>query len=82
MDFLVGGSNSGIHQLDWDPYIAALKADGTTVNDMNANATLPTSVLSTIILCRSANGRAVGLDTPLSCLRMAASAWAARMMGL
>ena len=22
------GSNSGIHQLDWDPYIAALKADG------------------------------------------------------
>src|SRR6476646_6873291 len=53
MDFLVGASNSGIYQLDWDPYIAALKADGTTVNDMNANATLPTSALSTIMLCRS-----------------------------
>ena len=52
MDFLIGASNSGIHQLDWDPYIAALKADGTTVNDMNANATLPTSALSTIMLCR------------------------------
>ena len=64
MDFLIGASNSGIHQLDWDPYIAALKADGTTVNDMNANATLPTSPLSTIILCHSADGRAVGLDTP------------------
>jgi hypothetical protein len=64
MDYLIGASNSGIHQLDWDPYIAALKADGSTVNDMNANATLPTSPLSAIILCRSANGRAVGLDTP------------------
>jgi len=31
---------------------------------MNANATLPTSVLSPIILCKSANGRAVGLNTP------------------
>jgi hypothetical protein len=61
---LVGASNTGIHQIDWNPYIAALKADGTTVNDMNANATLPTSVLSPIILCSSATGRAVGLNTP------------------
>ena len=70
MDFLIGASNSGIHQLDWDPYVAALKADGTTVNDMNANASLPTNPLSTIMLCHSADGRAVGLDTPRLCLRM------------
>jgi hypothetical protein len=61
---LVSASNSGIHQLDWDTYISALKADGTTVNDMNANATLPTSALSPIMLTNSALGRAVGLNTP------------------
>jgi hypothetical protein len=61
---LIGASNSGIHQLDWDTYISALKADGTTVNDMNANAMLPTSALSPIILTNSALRRAVGLNTP------------------
>jgi len=64
MGTLVGASNTGIYQIDWNAYIAALIADGTTVNDMNANATLPNSVLSPIILCHSANGRAVGLNTP------------------
>jgi hypothetical protein len=34
------------------------------VNDLNANATLPTSALSPIILTNSALGRAVGLNTP------------------
>src|SRR6476659_8964656 len=61
---LVSASNSGLYQLDWDTYIPALKADGTTVNDMNANATLPTSALSPIMLTNSAVGRAVGLNTP------------------
>lgn len=61
---LVSASNSGIHQLDWDTYISALKADGTTINDMKANATLPTSALSPIMLTVSALGRAVGLNTP------------------
>ena len=64
MGTLVGASDTGIYQLDWNTYITALGADATTVNDMNANATLPTSVLSPIILCKSANGRAVGLNTP------------------
>jgi hypothetical protein len=64
MGNLIGASNTGTYQLDWDTYIAALQADGTTVNDMNANATLPTSALVPIILCPSANGRAVGLNTP------------------
>jgi hypothetical protein len=61
---LVSASNSGIHQLDWDTYVTALKADGTTANDMNANGGLPTSALSPIILTNSALGRAVGLNTP------------------
>jgi hypothetical protein len=64
MGTLVGASNTGIYPTDWNPYIAALKADGTTANDAAANATLPTSALSSAILLRSANGRAVGLDTP------------------
>jgi len=64
MGILVGASNSGIHQLDWNTYITALKADGKTANDMSANATLPTSALSPIMLTNSALGRAVGLNTP------------------
>ena len=64
LNTLIGASNSGIHQLDWDAYIPALKADGTTVNDMNANGGLPTNALSPIILTNSALGRAVGLNTP------------------
>jgi hypothetical protein len=64
MGTLVGASNSGIYPTDWNPYIAALEGDGTTANDAAANATLPTSALSSTILLRSANGRAVGLDTP------------------
>jgi hypothetical protein len=64
LDTLVGASNSGIYQRDWDEYIAALKADGTTANDATANGGLPTSALSTIILTNSALGRAVGLNTP------------------
>jgi hypothetical protein len=64
MGTLVGASNSGIHQIDWSTYIAALRADGKTANDTNANVTLPTSALSTIILTNSALGRAIGLNTP------------------
>jgi hypothetical protein len=64
LNTLVSASNSGIYQLDWDTYISALQADGKTVNDMNANATLPTSALSPIMLTNSALGRAVGLNTP------------------
>jgi len=64
MGILVGASNTGIYPTDWNSYIANLKADGKTANDMNANAGLPSSALSTKILLRSANGRAIGLDTP------------------
>src|SRR6516225_1877555 len=64
MGTLIGASNSGVHQLDWNTYITALIADGKTENDMSANATLPTSALSPIMLTNSALGRAVGLNTP------------------
>jgi hypothetical protein len=64
MGYLVGSSNSGIHQIDWSDYIAALTADSKTANDTNANATLPTTPLATRILTNSALGRAVGLNTP------------------
>ena len=64
MGNLIGASNSGIHQIDWNTYIAGLRADAKTDNDRSAIATLPTTALSTIILTNSALGRAVGLNTP------------------
>jgi hypothetical protein len=64
MGNLIGASNSGTYRIDWDTYIASLKADGTTQNDAIANATLPTIPLSSKILTKSAAGRAIGLDTP------------------
>jgi hypothetical protein len=57
-------SNSVRYMLPWNPFINALRADATTSNDNTANASLPGSALSTYILPSSANGRAVGLNTP------------------
>ena len=67
MGTLVGASNSSSWIRDWNTYIAALKADGKTQNDMTANGTLPSTPLTPEpkIVVRSAAGRAVGLlDTP------------------
>ncbi len=50
--------------IPWDTVISALTADATTSNDNLANGTLPGSALSTIIRPSSANGRAIGLNTP------------------
>jgi hypothetical protein len=57
-------SNSVRYLLPWNTFINALRADATTSNDNTANASLPGSALSTYILPSSANGRAVGLNTP------------------
>jgi hypothetical protein len=57
-------SNSVRYMLPWNTFINALRADATTSNDNTANASLPGSALSTYILPSSANGRAVGLNTP------------------
>jgi hypothetical protein len=57
-------SNTGGYFVPWTTFINALKADGKTANDAAANASLPASSLSTNIVFSSANGRAVGLNTP------------------
>jgi elongation factor P hydroxylase len=57
-------SGSVTYILPWNDFISALRADARTSNDNVANASLPGSPLSTNIAPSSANGRAVGLDTP------------------
>jgi hypothetical protein len=57
-------SSSVIYTVPWTTFISALTADATTANDTTANSTLPVSSLSTNMIPSSANGRAVGLNTP------------------
>ena len=45
-------------------YIADLRADAKTGNDAIANASLPDTALSINVVFSTANGRALGLDTP------------------
>ena len=52
------------YDIPWNSFISALRADATTSNDNTANASLPGSALSTNIAPSSANGRALGLNTP------------------
>lgn len=52
------------YDIPWNDFVSALRADATTSNDNEANASLPGSALSTNIAPSSANGRAVGLNTP------------------
>ena len=64
---LMGGlaqSNSVIYMGPWSMFINALRADGRTSNDFLANLNLPGSALSPKITIKSANGRAVGFNTP------------------
>ena len=53
-----------LYEKGWSTFINALRADATTSNDNLANASLPASALASMINPSSANGRAVGLDTP------------------
>jgi elongation factor P hydroxylase len=57
-------SDNPFYIISWNTYVAALRADARTRNDNLANASLPGTALSTDIRPSSANGRAVGLDTP------------------
>jgi hypothetical protein len=57
-------SSSTIYTVSWNDFINALRADAKTSNDIKANASLPGRALSTNIAPSSANGRAVGLNTP------------------
>jgi hypothetical protein len=57
-------SLSTVYTLPWNDFVSALRADATSSNDSRANASLPGSPLSPNIAPSSANGRAVGLNTP------------------
>ncbi len=62
---LVSQSDTTIYtSISWNTYISALRADARTSNDNIANASLPGNALSPNIRPTSANGRAVGLNTP------------------
>jgi hypothetical protein len=61
---LLSQSLTGIYTAPWNTYISALRTDAETSNDDLANAGLPHNPLSTTIKPASANGRAVGLNTP------------------
>jgi hypothetical protein len=61
---VVAQSGSAIYTLPWNVFINALRAHATTSNDNTANASLPGRPLSANIVVSSANGRAVGLNTP------------------
>jgi hypothetical protein len=53
-----------VYLLPWSTYVNALIADAKASNDSLANANLPGRALSSNIKPASANGRAVGLNTP------------------
>ncbi|MGH8093533.1 MAG: NF038122 family metalloprotease [Chthoniobacterales bacterium] len=57
-------SDYSVYSIPWSDFISALMADAKTSNDNTANASLPTSALTPNITPSSANGRALGLDTP------------------
>jgi hypothetical protein len=57
-------SDNPFYIIPWNTYVDALRADARTSNDEVANASLPGTPLSANIRPSSANGRAVGLDTP------------------
>jgi len=61
---VLSASLSAIYTVLWNNFISHLRADARTSNDNVANASLPGSALSTNIAPSSANGRAVGLNTP------------------
>jgi Alpha-galactosidase, CBM13 domain len=61
---VLAASLSTIYTLPWNDFISALRADPRTSNDNMAIASLPGRPLSTNIAPSSANGRAVGLNTP------------------
>ena len=60
----VSQSFSAVYTLPWNHFVNALRTDATTSNDSKAIASLPATALSMNIAPSSANGRAVGLNTP------------------
>jgi hypothetical protein len=60
----IAQSNYVVYSPSWNTYISALRADAKTADDAAANASLPPNALSANIIPSSANGRALGGDTP------------------
>ncbi len=52
------------YEIPWATFVSALTADASTTNDAAAVPHLPASPMTTNISASSANGRAVGLNTP------------------
>lgn len=61
---ILSQSLTGVYTFPWNTFISALRSDAKTSNDDLANAGLPHNPLSASIRPSSANGRAVGLNTP------------------
>lgn len=61
---IIGDAIPDGYDAPWNTYTSSLGADAKTGNDAIANASLPTSPLSTNIVFTSANGRALGFNTP------------------
>jgi hypothetical protein len=57
-------SNYVTYTSPWNTVINAMKADAKGANDTTATASLPASALSSNLTVSSANGRALGLNTP------------------
>ncbi|MGE5212183.1 MAG: NF038122 family metalloprotease, partial [Nitrospirota bacterium] len=53
-----------VYPVGWNIWINALRADATSSNDSVAVASLPANALSVGFIGTSANGRALGLNTP------------------
>ncbi len=60
----ISQSNTVVYHIAWESYINSLVADARGSNDASANASLPGFALSTNVTVSSANGRAMGLNTP------------------
>ncbi|MGH8093612.1 MAG: NF038122 family metalloprotease, partial [Chthoniobacterales bacterium] len=60
----IGESIYVVYDFPWADYISSLTADAKTTNDTVANASLPGAPLTPNVVPASANGRAMGLDTP------------------
>jgi hypothetical protein len=61
---LISRSDFVVYIVPWNIYINALRADAKTSNDTFANVSLPGTALTSNVKPHSADGRAVGLNTP------------------
>lgn len=54
----------GLSIQPWSTYITQLRADARSANDVTANNSLPATALATSLAISTANGRALGFNTP------------------